>query len=565
MAYFLKVQTKDSRVYLAIYESFYSPESKDTKHRCYKPLGNVEKLKAAGIEDPIAYGKEEVRKLNEARNASKVALISDEPVLKHLGYFPLKALIEKLDVKKIIDLFKFTNYFQYDLYSLITSLIYARAVCPCSNYKTYFEVIPSLFEKTNFSYDQQLDGLAFLGNDYKKFLELFYSSYKNIYGSDTSKAYFDCTNFYFEIDKEDDFRKKGPSKENRKDPIIGMGLLLDADQIPVWMSLYPGNQSEKPVLREVIKEVKDRDQDVGKIIHVADKGLNCAENIAFSKENNDGYIFSKSVKMLPEKEKVWVTLNQDWKEVRDSDGSLLYLYKSCIDNFPYKVQRDGKTVKVDLKEKRLATYNPTLARKQNIEITKQVEKARSLCLSRAKKAEFGECSKFVNFKHVDRETGEIDDDSIALSINEEKIKQERELAGYNLIVTSEIKIPDKELYKTYHNLWRIEESFKVMKSELDARPVFVQKEETIKGHFLICYLTVMLERILQLKIYKGKYSSTDLYDFFKYFTFVEANKEFINTSKSTKFITEYAEETGLPLNHLKLSETKLKKILNYKL
>ena len=565
MAYFLKKQRQGKQIYLAIYESFYSSDTKGTKHKCYKSLGSVNKLKETGINDPIAHFQKEVDELNKTSVSKKEVLISDDPILKNLGYFPIKSLINKLDVKKTLDLFKLVNNFDYDLYTLITTLIYARCVKPCSKYKTYFEVIPSLFESVNYSYDQLLDGLSFIGNDYEKFVELFFKAYKDKYGSDTSKTYFDCTNFYFEIDKEDDFRRKGPSKENRKDPLVGLGLLLDANQIPIWMKLYPGNKSEKPVLREVINDLKDRDAKIGRTIHVSDKGLNCAENIAFSKTNKDGYIFSKSVKQLPDVEKTWVLNNNDWKTVKDKDGQVLYKYKSCVDDFPYSFIRDDKKVSVKLKEKRLLTYNPSLAKKKLYEIDRMIEKARSLVLSKAKKSEFGESSKFVDFVVANKKTGEIKDDAICLSINEDKIKKEKELAGYNLIVTSEINIPDKELYATYHNLWRIEESFKVMKSDLDARPVYVQKEETIKGHFLICFLTVMLERILQFKTYDNKYSTNDLMNFFKDFSLVKTDNGYINASKSTDFITDFTKETSLPLNHLNISETKLKKILNYKI
>ena len=565
MAYFLKKQRQGKQIYLAIYESFYSSDTKGTKHKCYKSLGSVNKLKETGINDPIAHFQKEVDELNKTSVSKKEVLISDDPILKNLGYFPIKSLINKLDVKKTLDLFKLVNNFDYDLYTLITTLIYARCVKPCSKYKTYFEVIPSLFESVNYSYDQLLDGLSFIGNDYEKFVELFFKAYKDKYGSDTSKTYFDCTNFYFEIDKEDDFRRKGQSKENRKDPLVGLGLLLDANQIPIWMKLYPGNKSEKPVLREVINDLKDRDAKIGRTIHVADKGLNCAENIAFSKTNKDGYIFSKSVKQLPEVEKTWVLNNNDWKTVKDKDGQILYKYKSCVDDFSYSFIRDDKKISVKLKEKRLLTYNPSLAKKKLYEIDRMIEKARSLVLSKAKKSEFGESSKFVDFVVANKKTGEIKDDAICLSINEDKIKKEKELAGYNLIVTSEINIPDKELYATYHNLWRIEESFKVMKSDLDARPVYVQKEETIKGHFLICFLTVMLERILQFKTYDNKYTTNDLMNFFKDFSLVKTDNGYINASKSTDFITDFTKETSLPLNHLNISETKLKKILNYKI
>ena len=285
-----------------------------------------------------------------------------------------------MNIKKYVDYFHLGNHFQYDLYEVLSSLVYARLVCPCSKYKTFHEVLPQLKDPVHYSYDQLLDALEFIGNDYHKFIEIFNEQLKSLYHTNTDKTYFDCTNFYFEIDKEDDFRRKGPSKENRKDPIVGMGLLLDANQIPVGMKLYPGNESEKPVLRSVISDLKKKSHIDGRTIHVADKGLNCAQNIAFSKENGDGYLFSKSIKGLPEKEKTWVLLdNGDWQEVRSHDGTLLYRYKSCTDKFPYTIEADGKKKTVYLTEKRLLTYNPKLASKKRYEINRQIEKTKALC------------------------------------------------------------------------------------------------------------------------------------------------------------------------------------------
>ena len=199
---------------------------------------------------------------------------------------------------------------------------------------------------------------------------------------------------------------------SKKEPIIGLGLLLDRNQIPVGMKMCPGNESEKPILRDVIDGLKNRNNITGKTIHIAGKGLNCAQNIAFSKQNGDGYLFSKSVKTLPSTEKTWVLSEQDYKDVKD------------------------------------------------------------------KRNDFGEAGKYADF-------------------------------------TDKTQMTDQDIYCTYHNLWRIEESFKIMKSDLDARPVFLQKENTIKGHFLICYLTVLLERIFQFKILDEKYSTSDIFSSLK--------------------------------------------------
>jgi len=558
MAYYLKKTKLKGRTYLSIDESFYSHEKKGTAHKVYKSLGSVETHLKNSIEDPIAHFQEEVDELNKVKNKDGIKKISDKSPILYLGYFLLKSILDKLSIKKYVDYFKLTNEFKYDLYELLSSLVYARSVNPCSKNRTFHEVLPNLYHPSNYSYDQLLDGLSFLGNNYEKFIELFTAQVEDVYGVDTSKTYFDCTNFYFEIDREDDFRKKGPSKENQKSPIVGLGLLLDSNQIPIGMKMYPGNESEKPIIRDVISHLKIQNNINGKTIHVADKGLNCAENIAFSKTNGDGYLFSKSVKGLSEKEKVWVLLEQDFNEIKDKNGKVVYRYKSCVDKFPYTVEHEGKKVTVNLTEKRLLTYNPTLAAKKRYEINRMVEKAKSLTLSQAKKNDYGETGKYVNF--TDNKGNKAD-----VSINQAAIDKDLMFAGYNLLVTSEIEMTDQDIYNTYHNLWRIEESFKIMKSDLDARPVFLQKEDTIKGHFLICYIAVLLERILQFKILKNQYSTTEIFDFIRGFKATKAESKYINTTTYSDFINDMSKILKLPLTNYFLSETQIKSIFNCKL
>lgn len=558
MAYYLKKTKLKGRTYLSIDESFYNHEKKGTSHRCYQSLGSVETWQSKGMADPIAHFQKEVDALNRQHSKSSVRKISDHSPLLSLGYFPLKAILTRLQVKKYVDYFKLTTDFQFDLYEMLSSLVYARAVNPCSKYKTFHEVLPNLFEPIQYSYDQLMDGLAFIGNEYQKFIEIFTVQTKKFFGLDTSKTYFDCTNFYFEIDREDDFRRKGPSKEGRKEPIVGLGLLLDHDQIPIGMKMYPGNESEKPVLRDVIDQLKAQNNISGKTIHVADKGLNCVGNIAFSRQNGDGYLFSKSVKGLPQTEKTWVFLEDGWKDVKDKNGKLLYRYKSCINEFPYKVEQDGKTVIVHLKEKRLLTFNPSLAAKKRYEIKRLAEKARVLTISRAKKSEYGESGKYVLFTDKSGKKAQV-------TIDEDAIDRDLKLAGYNLLVTSETRMRDQDIYETYHNLWRIEESFKIMKSDLDARPAFCQKEETIKGHFLICYLTVLLERILQFKILENTYGTSEIFEFVRDFRVTKAETKYINTARSSEIICGLAEKFGLPLTNYFLTETQIRSILKQKI
>ena len=559
MAYFLKQTPNGKRVYLSIVDSHYSNTKKGTAHRVYKSLRSIEYWKEKGIEDPIAHFQKEVDELNAEKEKEKVKEISDMSPQRYLGYFLAKAILDKLDICKYVRFFNMTGDFDFDLYEILSGLIYARLVKPCSKYKTYYEVLPYLFENYDFSYDQLLAGLAYIGNDYEKFIELFTSQYKKVYGIKGDKTYFDCTNFYFEIDKEDDLRRKGPSKENRKDPIIGLGLLLDANVIPIGMKLYPGNESEKPIINEVIKDLKSQNNISGKTVRVADKGLNSAKNIYKAKLNNDGYIFSKSVKSLPDKEKVWVLLENDYIDVKDKSGKVLYRYKECIDTFPYEFINDkGEKVSFNVKEKRVSTYNPTLAKKKVYEINKMIDKATNLVLSKAKKDEYGESSRYVDFKGQDGK-------SAIASLNQKKIDEDKKLAGYNLIVSSEIKMKAGELYSVYHNLWHIEESFKIMKSDLDARPVYLKAKETIMGHFTICYLATFIERILEFIILKDQYSHEAIFDLFHKLKVVKIDDNYLNISASSDLIRYLKDKTGLPITNYIMTESQIKKTLSYKI
>lgn len=569
MAYFLKKTNNKKGTYLQIYESYYDPERKGGAHRSYKPIGYVHELQAGGIEDPLSYFKEEVQRLNQEykkkKQSEKNRQISDESPEKLLGYFPLKNLNDSLACKKYIDLMQTATHFRFNVFDMMSALIYARTVHPCSKSRTYFEVIPKLFEKYDFSLDQLYKGLGYIGSEYEKVIEIYNHQVSQKYKFDTSHTYFDCTNFYFEIDREDDFRLKGPSKENKKEPIVGLGLLLDANQIPIGMKMYPGNESEKPVLRNIIDDLKQRNHISGRTIQVADKGLNCFNNILHALKSGDGYIFSKSVKTLPETEKTWVLLDNDYVDVKDKNGEVLYRIKECVDDFDYNYSdNNGHRKTVKLTEKRIVTYNPKLAEKQKFEINKQVEKAKNLKACEAKKSEYGDSAKYVTFSPADKK-GEKTDGKIKVELNDKAIEKAKQLAGYNMLVTSEINMSASEIYAAYHNLWRIEESFRIMKSQLDARPVYMQKEDTITGHFLICYLAVLLTRLFQIHTLKDQYGTEEIFDFIHDFRVAKiSDRKYINLTRKSSFIQDLTTLTGLPLTSYFLGNEDINKVLSHR-
>ena len=569
MAYFLKKTNNKKGTYLQIYESYYDPERKGGAHRSFKPIGYVHELMAKGIDDPIAFYAEEVKKLNQEHKISKQKekerLISEESPEKLLGYFPLKNLNDSLGCKKYIDLMQTATDFRFNIFEMMADLVYARTVQPCSKSKTYVEVIPKLFEKHDFSLDQLYYGLEYIGSEYEKIIEIYNYQIRQKYRFDTSHTYFDCSNFYFEIDKEDTFRMKGKSKENRKEPLISMGLLLDAHQIPIGMKIFPGNESEKPVLRNIIDDLKQRNNITGRTIQVADKGLNCINNIIHALKNGDGYIFSRSVKTLSDVEKKWVLLENDYVDVKNKAGEVLYRIKECVDDFAYTyTDSEGHTKKQLIREKRVVTFNPKLAEKQKYEINRQVEKAKTLKACQAKKSEYGDSAKYVSFIAADKK-GQETDGKVKVELNEKAIENAKKLAGYNMMITSELHMKASQIYNAYHNLWRIEESFRVMKSQLDARPVYLQKEETITGHFLICYLAVLLTRLFQIHVLADQYGSETLFDFIHDFRVAKASdRKYINLTRGSSFIKDLTTLTGLPLTSYFLGNEDINKMLSHR-
>lgn len=551
MSYFLKKTKPSSKgEYLQIYSGYYIPKV-GKRNKSYKKIGYVQDLIAQGIENPVEYYQKEVDKLNAKEAEKKIAQITDVSTCKYVGHFLVSSMIDKLNVKEIIKVMNSNLKIQYDMTDLITSLICAQIVSPGSKLKAFEKVIPSLYGSKLFSYDQIIDGVKILGNNYEKYIELFNNQIAKIWPRNTKNLFFDCTNYYFEIDLEDNVRKKGPSKENRKDPIIGQALLLDSDQIPIGMTMYPGNQSEKQFLRKSIEDLKNRYNVKGKTVQVADKGLNCGDNIyAAVVESRDGYIFSKSVHgtNLNDAEKKWVLLEDEmenkWTEVKDEDGKILYKYKSCVDEFEYKHTVDGEKVSFKVKEKRVVTYNPTLARKQKTQIKKEVSKAEEkITLKGLTREEFGDCVKYVSFTATDKKGQNV---KIAKEMNNEKIEEDLSFAGFNLIVTSEIDMNPEEIYNVYHGLWRIEDTFRVMKTYLEARPVFLQLIESIYGHFLICYLGATILRLLELKVFEDQIPITQLIDFIRDYRVTETGQgSFINNASSSRTFMQIKDKLGL--------------------
>ena len=573
MRYFLKKTNPSKKgLYLQIYKSMYVP-GKGGRNLCHESLGYACDLIKDGIKDPEKYAQEKIDKLNENIPNLKEKKIGDISIEKNLGHFLLKSMWNYLELDDDYNTVSRSKNFHFKMSDFLQSMIYSQIVNPGSKHKAFEKVMPNLFEEECFSYDQILDTINFVGNDYQKFIEIMNHHIEDKFGRKTDRVYFDCTNYYFEIDLPKEGRQHGPSKEERHLPIMGQALLLDENQIPLGMSLYPGNESEKPKIRETIEDLKQRFNINKKIVQIADKGLNCARNIyAATKEAGDGYIFSRAIHGtgLNSMEKKWLILEEplknNWTNVIDKNGKLLYRYKECIDDFEYKFKdENNKDVIFKVREKRVVSYNPALAKKQIAQINKQINKATTLTsIKQNVKEEYGDSIKYVNFATVN-ENGEIIKPIPAL--NNEKIDEDLSLAGYNLLVTSEVNKSAQEIYNAYHGLWRIEESFRIMKTYLEARPVFLQKLESIYGHFLICYLGLVLLRLIELKVFNDELPIGQIIEFIREYKIAETpEKSFMNLASKTSVLKEIKTRYSLSkLDNAYLAKKDALNILNSEL
>lgn len=561
MSYFLKKTTVKGRVFLQISQSFYDPQKKTSSNRVYEKIGYLDKLLEQGIKDPIATYTKKIAKLNKERN-EKLEQEKEEKIsennTKNFGYFLVKAMFNTLGLQRELEAMKRFFKGKYPISKLVEMLTYCRCILPASKKKTFESVMPTLYEKYDLSLCQIYDGLDFLGQYYLDFIEIMNEQIKHVFNRNTKHVFFDCTNYYFEIDYPLEDKQKGPSKENRHDPIIGQALLLDSDSIPLAMKMYPGNESEKPKIRELIKQMKKQNSIAGRTIQIADKGLNCGQNIYEALKNGDGYIFSQSVYMLEEKEQLWVTLKNDYKEVCDEKGNILYKYKSCVDEFPITIKdENGNKIKTTVKQKRVATFSPSLYEKKRIEITKLIEKAQKNIGSGFKKEDFGECGKYLVFKDADGKT-------VPPTFNLDKVKKDLHLAGYNVLITSEINMSPKEIYSAYHKLWKIERCFRTLKTELDSRPVYLQTKHKIYGHFLICYYALTMVRLLEEKVLKNLFTTSEIFDMIQSLICYEHFGSLYNGTNHTKKLDTLNDFLESKITNRRLYDRDLKQLFSLK-
>lgn len=455
---------------------------------------------------------------------------------KNFGYFFLENIYNQLGIADILRRIKSDSKIEYDLNGLTKLLVFERILDPQSKKRTFENKDKFLFPIVDSDDINQIyRTLDVLSENSKKIQNRMNTKIKNSsIGRNASLTYYDVTNYFFETMYGDDdiyeldenseivkdkngepiivkkgFRKKGVSKENSKGPIVQMGLFIDNNGIPVSHKLFPGNTQDKTTFKDVLENDID-EMNLGKIITVADNGMNTQENKYLIVEKGDGYIVSKSVKKSWKSQRDWALEDKDYTYIKNSSNEVVFKYKSRINEITltYK-NEDGTKSKKIIKEKEIIYWSKKHYEKELKQNKKFIEYLES-CKEHPDKLKDKQrkSQEFIKIVDIDKETGEIIHPEKVIIFLDKKLEKYKETMGFYSIVTSETEEDNKEIINRYHGLSRIEDSFRIIKSDLEGRPIYVWTEEHIKAHFLICFIALTIIRIIQYKILKYENKST---------------------------------------------------------
>jgi len=492
----------------------YRDQQGKTKRKVIQSLGYIDDLQKK-YDDPIEHFTQIAKQMGFERLDNKqitITIDSNSKVdrnsqnRKNFGHVVFSKVYHELQLDRFFNNKQRHENFKFNSNSIMKVLLYSRLLYPCSK-KATVEIKDRFFDKSDFTLDDVYDCLTHFNKIEKEAQQFIHEQVVEQYERNTDLIYYDVTNYYFEIDKQDDFRKKGFSKEHLPNPIVQMGLAVDKQGIPISYRLFEGNTHDSQTLLPVLKDIKKQYQ-AEKIIVVADKGLNSGDNIAFNTILGDGYVYSKSVRGASEEfiSYVFDDNGYTWigKEYKRKSRVIPTEINVTVGKYS---NGKNKKKKIRIDQKQVVFYSKKYADRSKKQREATISKAMDLIANPSKydkSTSYGAASYVVNIE-FDKETGEVLDKGKKLFLDEEKIKQDEKLDGYYAIVTSELDESDDHIIEIYRGLWKIEESFKITKSNLDARPVYLTRRDHINAHFLICFIALIIARIVEIRL-RNKYS-----------------------------------------------------------
>ena len=512
---FLRKNTSKTtgRTYLSIVQG-YKDSNGVSRHRTIQKVGYLDVL-LNEYDDPVSHFSAIAAEMDEERKKSKTVTLTldmqgqlehNAATRKNYGHIVLSKVYHELEIDRFLKNARRHESFRFNTDAIMRLLLFSRLLFPDSKRANVLNK-NSFFDAFSFTLNDVYRALTHFDRISNALQKHLHEQVSAKYGRDTSLVYYDVTNYYFEIDKQDELRRNGPSKEHRKDPIVQMGLLLDKAGLPVSYKLFPGNKHDSQTLMPILTEIKNN-FDIGRIIVVADKGLNSGDNIAYNTVLGDGYIYSKSVRGASEQFRQWVLEENGYRHI----GGEYKVKSKLVPDAAVQVtvgqigkRKQKKSIK--LEQKWIVFYSEKYAARAKHKREEAVAKALSMIENPAKYRsafDYGAAGYIANLK-VDKDTGEILNVSDTLILDTDKIKEEEQYDGYYAIVTSELDDTDEHIIEMYRGLWHIEESFKLSKSVFEARPIYLQTAAHINAHFLICFIALLIARIIEMKL-NGKYT-----------------------------------------------------------
>lgn len=523
----LKVtNSKNNTHYSIIYD--YTTLSGKRTTKVFENLGNMLQLEERfGKTDTLVKVNEYVEKL---KNESKEEIIKKEynpnkrisPRIKrsfNVGYLFLQKLYNQLKINDICNDIQEKYKFQFDLNEILSYLVYARIIYPSSKLET-FKQCQNFIEQPQFKLHDEYRALSYIAKNMDFIQENLFNNSKDIINRNSNIIYYDCTNYFFEIDNEDDIRKYGISKEHKPNPIVGMGLFMDGDGLPLSFNIYPGNMNEqKSLIPEESKIVNNFKLDNTKTILCTDAGLASDEIKKFNIKDNRGFVITQSLKKLKEEYKQQVFDKSNWripndlKNIYDLDNieNNKELKEKYYNTLFYKIiETETKSVKQDLIVTfcfKYFDYNRNIRNNQIERARKSIENNN---VTRKGKNQ-NDYRRFIDSINS-TDNGEVAENT-SFSINQSIIDEEEKYDGYYALTTNLIG-DINEIFKIVKGRWEIEESFRIMKSDFQARPINLSREDRIKAHFMTCFLALFIYRLLEKKL-DNKYTSSQILDTLK--------------------------------------------------
>ena len=523
----LKVSKSKNTTLFYIIKDYTKNGKRSTK--IVKRIGNIDDVKI--MADDMDYNiwlKEYVKKFNEEHGHNETILIKknnnrliekDVNKLFNVGYLFLEKIYNDLNIKNICEEIQKKHQFHFDLNEILSYLVYARIIYPSSKLET-FKQCKKFIKMPNFELHDEYRALSYLAK-YLDFIqqEIFNNS-KNLINRNSKVIYYDCTNYFFEIDDEDDLRKYGASKEHRPNPIVGMGLFMDGDGLPLSMNIYPGNRNEqKTLIPEETKIVKNFKLEDTKIILCTDAGLSSDKIKKYNIKDGRAFVITQSLKKLKSEIKEKVFDKSDWRIVGDlrnvynienieKDSSLKEKYYDTI--FYKIIEYETQSVKQDLIVTFCFKYLDYCRNIRNNQIERARKSIQDNQVTRKGKNQ-NDYRRFIESINS-TDDGEVAE-NIEYSINQEKIDEEEKYDGFYAITTNLVG-DIKEIIKIVKGRWEIEESFRIMKSDFLARPINLSREDRINAHFLTCFIALFIYRLLEKKL-DYKYTTTQIIDTLK--------------------------------------------------